>query len=144
MFKIFLKSSLTAKPWKSAFNSPDFWNDYKSESQIFWNIHSDIMRFFKYFSKMFSVSIIKTYLSDYWIIEKYLFKGKYSTVCVMDIYRMYINSKDISYNVCYDMSFYSFCFFSRHIIFYHCDMLFLHFANQLMHNFVLLFFLLVF
>ena len=56
---------------------------------------------------------------------------------------MDINSKDISHNVCYDMSFYSFCFFPRHILFYHCDMLFLRSANRLTHNSVLRFFLLL-
>ena len=95
------------------------------------------MKFFKSIFKVISVSIISTYSDNCRIVKKCFFKGEYSVFCIMNICCTNMNREYISHNIRYNMTLYSFCFFLRHILFYHYDMLFLRFANLLMHNLVL-------
>ena len=60
IFKVFRESAVTVEPGKSTFNAPTFWDNIESWFDLFGNINSDVMEYFKCIFKSASVSSVST------------------------------------------------------------------------------------
>ena len=91
------------------------------------------MKFFEYVPEMLFISTISTYGFYRWIVKKCFFKSKHSTLSIMNIGWMDVNTKKITYNICYYVSLLSFRFFLHHSLCFHLLRWFLQIVNQSEH-----------